>query len=529
MKKLLSVVLALALVLSLGATALAADVGIICSADGPTAILITSDDGMLDGPGMVKDVSAVEQIKAQLPCPDVNIWLNGAFMTFPDAVPQIVDGRTQAPYRAVLEAMGATVGYDAGKIEAVFPDGSRMNLAIGDKVMTYTKGDSVNTVEMDVAPFIQASTGRTFVPVRFIGEALGKTVTWSPELRVAYIVDWDALQQELDAHFTKLNAMMADLTAAQKALGPQRSDGSVKLTMNIAGLEGAPLTATLSGTTLTDNMNMSGSYKLGVDLGGLADLLAAEGGDATALVGALDGSSIDMIFSAENGMYLRTELLTLLLGLPEGAWLSADLNALTEGVDISALLKQADNGSYTIGMVLRAMLADGTLAQTMGYMAPDAAARMIASVLDGMLGNDCIKVTESGVNKTYTLHSDEKALAAAVQAIDAEAAAELTGAMKLAFDMTVTLRRGKLYKMSADMTMTAEGMNMTMHLTGSDTKADGTVTLTMPEMLDLSAVIDLTSSSTEQRPAVKPADGELILAAEELADLLANLIPAEMQ
>ncbi len=41
--------------------------------------------------------------------------------------------------------------------------------------------------EMDVAPFIEPSTGRTLVPIRFISEAFGAEVKWEPQFKVVDI------------------------------------------------------------------------------------------------------------------------------------------------------------------------------------------------------------------------------------------------------------------------------------------------------------------------------------------------------
>ena len=43
---------------------------------------------------------------------DVSVQLNGKALAFTDAAPEITNGRTFLPFRAVLEAIGAEVGYD---------------------------------------------------------------------------------------------------------------------------------------------------------------------------------------------------------------------------------------------------------------------------------------------------------------------------------------------------------------------------------------------------------------------------------
>ena len=85
--------------------------------------------------------------------------------------PIIENGRTFVPYRAGLEALGATVAYDeAAQAVTAEMNGVTVVMTIGSKVYT------INGVEhtMDVAPFIKDS--RTMVPARFAAQAFGITV-----------------------------------------------------------------------------------------------------------------------------------------------------------------------------------------------------------------------------------------------------------------------------------------------------------------------------------------------------------------
>ncbi len=85
--------------------------------------------------------------------------------------PIVENGRTFVPYRAGLEALGATVAYDeATQSVTAEMNGTTVVMTIGSNVYT------VNGVEktMDVAPFISES--RTMVPARFAAQAFGITV-----------------------------------------------------------------------------------------------------------------------------------------------------------------------------------------------------------------------------------------------------------------------------------------------------------------------------------------------------------------
>ena len=89
-----------------------------------------------------------------------------------DAAPYVANDRTYVPFRALGEALGAKVEWDN--------DARTVTYVLGDNTVVMTIGDTTYTVNgeektMDVAPEISGE--RTYVPVRFVGEALGFNVT----------------------------------------------------------------------------------------------------------------------------------------------------------------------------------------------------------------------------------------------------------------------------------------------------------------------------------------------------------------
>lgn len=98
-----------------------------------------------------------------------------------DVPPVIKDGRTLIPVRAITEAMGATVDYDAeeGIVTVTSADEEiviKFYLNEEDEgKITVTKDGETEDVTTDVRPGI--INNRTFVPLRFIAETLGLKVT----------------------------------------------------------------------------------------------------------------------------------------------------------------------------------------------------------------------------------------------------------------------------------------------------------------------------------------------------------------
>ena len=90
-----------------------------------------------------------------------------------DAAPYVDEAwRTMVPFRVLGETFGATVDWDQ--------DSQTVTYTYGDTELVMTIGEDTYTIngeefDMDTAPVL--SGDRTYVPVRFVGEALGYTVT----------------------------------------------------------------------------------------------------------------------------------------------------------------------------------------------------------------------------------------------------------------------------------------------------------------------------------------------------------------
>ena len=109
------------------------------------------------------------------------------------------------PFRAIAEALGAEVDYNAGAITAK-KNGQTLAFSLGGKQLTITDdstGKVIKTTAVDSAPY--KKKGRTYVPVRFFAEGFGLTVQWENSVQTAVLYDRDALIADIDSHFTVLN------------------------------------------------------------------------------------------------------------------------------------------------------------------------------------------------------------------------------------------------------------------------------------------------------------------------------------
>lgn len=112
---------------------------------------------------------------------EIQVDVNDRQVQFGNVGPMRLDGRVFIPLRAVVEALGAEVRWDAGTQTVHGSKGGReFALPIGSR----TAQVNGRTLALD-AP-ARLMSGNTMVPLRFVAEALGANVDWNaPEQRVA--------------------------------------------------------------------------------------------------------------------------------------------------------------------------------------------------------------------------------------------------------------------------------------------------------------------------------------------------------
>lgn len=102
---------------------------------------------------------------------NVTVIVNGQTMNFPEP-PIERAGRVFVPLRGIFEQLGASVVYSNGQINAT-GRGRTVSLTIGSTQAIVDRQPAT----LDVAPFIVGAT--TFVPLRFVSQALGASVNWN--------------------------------------------------------------------------------------------------------------------------------------------------------------------------------------------------------------------------------------------------------------------------------------------------------------------------------------------------------------
>ena len=435
MKKLLSLLLSVVMVLSLTVPAFAdtptvlpmpkdalppiisvdeaVSLGVIGGADGPTSIFTTAGLEGLDLDLTVEEllqqaISAQKQViddqkealggvAGQVGVIVIN-KVASKYVRFPDAAPEITGGRTMVPVRALVETLGGEVDYQDDVVTFAI-DGREFEFVIGSTDVTVSDG---KPIEMDCAPYIKG--GRTYVPIRFISEALGYDVGWDSAYQTAVLLDREKLAADIDKDFSILNRVQA-------AANPALKDGESWS----ADMKGD------LGLTIFDTVNGNQTYEADLDCKVLLNDKAFDGtcsvtfSDSTIdalmelMIGAGFGNEAD-----ENIQLIRTVLTGLKdmqvvmtregmawfhapildeLGKQENAWFAADF-----GAELGALMFSGLDSSATIGSALVTMLSGNSVAEL-------AALDQLTWFMDRLYGDGSF--TTSGGVSTLTIGVDE--------------------------------------------------------------------------------------------------------------------------
>lgn len=414
----------------------------------------------------------------------IDLQLDGTALQFTDATPVMEDGRVYVPFRAVFEALDATVAYDQAT--------STITAQKGDTTVQFVIGDSdiaVNekAVATDAASFVR--DGRTYVPVRFAAQSLGLTVGWDSKTQTVVMVDKAALKESIKGQYTLMEKYMAYSQSFNKESLAVK--GNLKFDLQVADGSGAdatmiPMTGTLTldGISTADVASMDMAVAL--DLSQLQAALEKAGeltAEDKAVLEQVKAFDMQVIANMQTGkVYMKSQLFAL-AEMDGTAWYMMDLNALVaaSGMDLKALLESASSGSYEAQME--------ALIDTL----PVTDAASCAVVLQSVAQYQDKNFQKSGNNYIATMKQEAEGMATAVTLTLKTDGSQITG-----------------YQQSMSMYMGTAPI-MTMKAEQSGQKATMSMTMTMEGILTMNMSGDMTYSATSDKPQTAPAAGETVI------------------
>lgn len=455
----------------------------------------------------------------------IGVIVNGTYVQFPDAIPEVTNGRTMVPVRALVEALGGEVDYQDDVVTFTV-DGYAYEFAIGSttvKVNATADNDKdtpkPEDIEMDCAPYLK--DGRTYVPVRFISEALGYEVGWDSAYQTAVLLDREALAAEIDKDFTILNKVQANKGVYMEEDKNYRADakGNISLTL-FDTLNGnktykADLTAKQLFNTdaasanlslkLSDNV-MDELIKYLISSNSPEEDIAAVREQMEKVLDTLE--DVEIILTREGSAWFRTPLLDELAG-EDNVWLDADLGAEWGELAFTQV------GDATIGTVL-AYLADKDSAPY--YQSVLGMAEMLA----GIYGDD--KFTTSGGTSTLTIDLDTLMGLYEDMGIDmGEAVEEVKDAFKeYKIVMKVDSKGGAVMTcaMETNPQFGVPGMKITMDVTQSGGNVSMTMSYHIANMGEMKLTLTQTQKATSDKPMTQPPEGATLVDMDNGAELL---------
>ena len=397
----------------------------------------------------------------------IAVQLDGQNVAFTDAAPGAKDNRTFLPFRAVFEAMGVQVSNEGNNITATRGD-QTLRMTIGSTTATLTEGENTKTITMDVAPYVDSASWRTYVPVRFAAEAFGCNVGWDQDDQTVIIVDVDKLMG--DTTFTKMDNYISYLYEVQ-AEKNQATDGTLSLDMTVnKDLIGAAddLKVNVDGTVTGVSSQTAAQMAMELDLSDLASLAAGDPAAMTAeqmkaLKDALAKTELEVRMDLNTGMYY---IYAPVLAQANGGsgWYSMDMNAD---------LKLEDTLYPTLASI---PLNDKDL----GYQTLKTSADLYAS----MFGDASFTQKGDTYTATYTLNEGD--------------------AGSVTYTTVLTQKGDDIVSMQMDMNMSASAEGFAMATTAKvyadSTKSTIDMSMDITGMMSLTMKMDLGYKATDKAP-----------------------------
>ena len=446
----------------------------------------------------------------------IAVQLDGQALTFTDAVPQVQNERTFLPFRAVFEALGAEVAWDAdtGAISAV-RDGKTVTMFPGSTDASVEDGGVATAIQMDVAPYAAADENgvwRTYVPVRFAAQAFDCAVGWDQANSTVILVDGAKVLAEAmeGKNFTYLEKMAA--YGEKYNEGIWNADMTVEGSMNLLGAE-IPLAATAKGV-MADSTKLEMDMNMKMDMTNFIALMSAMSEtelteEELAEVAVLQEQGIDLAMRGdmEQGvlyMNMKSDLLTA-SGINAEDWYKLDMAALMEqmGMDWAELMASSKKMDYTALM----KSAVSSMALTDSATAYEQVKTTVETILAGLCDEAFVK---EGDEYTAVMDMEEDGVT-----------------VTLVFVMNMKNDEVTAYVVGMGMSTEAEGMTMTMDMNIGmleDGKTMGDMSMDMAGLMGMEMNVTGGYTPGTTAPAVEPPAGANVV---DFAQLMANEMGAE--
>jgi len=198
--------------------------------------------------------------------PNVKIIIDGEIGTYDD-VPIIVSGRTLLPFRAILVNLGVP---DDDEHIIWNPDDSSVTVVkevngVNKKIYLQI-GNNIALIngveeELDVAPMLYNS--RTYIPARFIAQALDKKVVWDGSFNAVLIRD--------EKDYNEIKEILDRYDSAMLAINKYKTVGDMDIKMSIGDLGTTDMKTQFEGEVDYNNTLVHMNINMDMDLSSIQE------------------------------------------------------------------------------------------------------------------------------------------------------------------------------------------------------------------------------------------------------------------
>ena len=423
---------------------------------------------------------------------DFSLLVNGEPVTFTDAAPVLKDGRSFLPMAATFEALGfpaEDMTWDSDtQTAAASKDGTTISLTIGKNAIQVTQAgaEAGVSIETDAAPYIDAATSRTYIPVGLVADALGYRVAWDGETSTVIIDDVEAILAENTETYELMDQYLD--YADQYSQGTYRVDGSLTLAMS----------------DTFDTVDVSGDYNMITSQTALqfdADL--AINADMSDLTFALPNLDLALRCDVETGaFYFQSQAISA-----SDTWYSLNMKELYDAIygpgfyeELIALDTASAAEDMTFAQALEEILKSDALPLTSEFTTKD-----YLDLFNYILADSAFERSGSTYTSTpIDLSEDGASVLVAFQLYT-------SGGQVNGYGLEMTI---------ADSEETA--LTMTAEMRGS--KMEMLIDFQMPGELSMTMEMDGTYQRTSTAPATQPPAGATVV--DLMDDLTGDIAPA---
>jgi hypothetical protein len=442
----------------------------------------------------------------------IQVQYNGANLVLADAAKN-VNGRVMLPFREVLEGIGADVSYDpATKIITAKTADREITFSVGSSEVTIVQNGVSKTVKMDVAPYLDKSLSRTYVPVRFVAESLGYSVGWDSEAKTVIIIDPNTLFANADTDFAIISKLLKTDLDLEKSYA---STG--KFAMNMTSYEASgsflsnlnfDMSGTMTGVQQKSNADMDMKLALNFDKM-LSTLTAEEKTQIEPFLAMYKNADMKVKMNGDTGdMYMNSSLFSAMdPTVNANTWYKMNAYDTYEnmGIDLKSLTGMSMNN-----MKVSDMLAASFSSQQYFTVSTYEDTKMGYELIKSLIGDDAFKKSTNGSITTYTLNLNQASVLAAItktalsnglttDTFNMTDLGSLLDGTQVSSTIVIKEKAGSLYNYSVKGSAVVEDATCSLDMSGDQMNVACNVTFDQKDVMKM--IIDVESHIKESATA----------------------------